>query len=423
MLNNGATKYEENNPDNTLLIDYISQEAENKFRFEQRNNFGGWKTVLGFGVETGSYSTETYSVTAFNGQPITVNYQSDMGLIKYAAFAQSTRKFFQDKFSLSLGLRTDANDYNKTMRKAISRINPRVSLSYNLTQKIALSANVGRYSQLPPYTTLGFASPEGVLVNQNRLDYIQNTHYVTGIAFYPNKYSKLSVEAFYKQYNNYPLLLEKDISLANLGGDFGVIGNEAARSVSKGRTRGIEVFAQQRLSDKVYGILSYTYVRSAFTNGSDEFVPSAWDSRHILSVTAGKKFKKNWEVGLKFRFNGGAPYTPYDVPLSSQKNIWELNQQGIPNWDQINTLRLPAAHGLDIRIDKRWYFKKTSLNVYVDVQNVYGFKNTLAPYLTLDTDSNGNPQTVPGQPNRYQTKLLKNQSGSVLPSIGLMFNF
>ena len=423
-LHNEAKKYTNNIevPEN-LTIDYISEETENKFRFEQRGAINGWKYTAGLGFETGNYTTSTFSKVSANGQAITIDYSSELGFLKYAAFFQTNKRFINDRLSVAFGARTDFNDYNTNMNNPLDQLSPRVSASFNLTNKLALSANIGKYFQLPPYTSLGYRNNNDQLVNQPNLTYISTFHKVVGLAYYPTKFSKITLEGFNKTYQNYPYLTDKGISLANLGSDFGVIGNEPATSTSKGESNGIELLAQQRLSSSVYGILSYTFVRSKFTNASNSFVPSAWDNQHIVSLTVGKKLKRNWEIGTKFRFLGGAPYTPFNTDVSAQKIIWEANKQGIPDWSRINTLRLKNSHGLDVRIDKKWFFEKSSLNLYVDVQNVYGFKAQLAPYLNVVTDENNNPVTDPNNPNAYQTKLVENNSGTVLPSIGMMFNF
>ena len=60
-------------------------------------------------------------------------------------------------------------------------------------------------------------------------------------------------------------------------------------------------------------------------NKYDAFVPSAWDNKHIISTTGGIKLKKDWEFGMKFRFSGGSPYTPYDTLTSSYTYIWDIN--------------------------------------------------------------------------------------------------
>ena len=80
---------------------------------------------------------------------------------------------------------------------------------------------------------------------ENNISYIENNQISTGIEYRPTKYSKISVESFYKKYKKYPFLFENNISLANLGADFGVIGNEPANSTSTGKSYGIELMAQQ----------------------------------------------------------------------------------------------------------------------------------------------------------------------------------
>ena len=109
------------------------------------------------------------------------------------------------------------------------------------------------------YTVLGYRDFSNNLINkENGVTFIQADHLVSGIEFNPNKFSKITVEGFYKWYNNYPFLLRDSISLANLGGDFGVIGNEPVESASSGRSYGIEFLAQQKLSESIYGIVAYT---------------------------------------------------------------------------------------------------------------------------------------------------------------------
>jgi hypothetical protein len=317
----------------------------------------------------------------------------------------------------------DAADYSANMQNPFDQFSPRISASYAFSEKVFLNFNVGRYFQLPAYTVLGYRNAAGDLINENNLKYIACNHVVGGVEYFPTKYFKFTVEGFYKRYDNYPFLLNDSISLANLGGDFGVIGNEPANSNSDGRSYGIEFFAQQKLSSSYYGILSLTLFRSEFSDKNGNYRPTAWDNRYIMNLTLGKKLKQNWEVGMKFRLLGGAPYTPYDVPLSSQKDIWDVTQRGIADYDKLNEDRFNVSHGLDVRVDKKWYYKKVSLNVYLDIQNLYNFQSEDQPYLNVRKDSNGNAITDPANPAAYQTYLIDNTTGNVLPSIGVMVEF
>lgn len=424
-LQNESVKYTDNivQPAN-LVLDYASEEIENKIRFEHHFEANGWKLMAGAGYQHVRYLNTTYQRREVGGNVVTLDFNSDLRFNKYAAFAQASRTMMDNKLSLSLGLRSDFADYSSAMSNPLEQLSPRFSLSYLITPKFAFNMNIGRFAQLPPYTVLGYSDGNGNLRNKdNGIKYIHNNHFVAGLEYRPTIYAKVTLEGFYKTYEDYPFLLADSVSLANLGGDFGVIGNEPAVPASDGRAYGIELLAQQRLADKIYGIFSYTFVKSEFTDKNGEYVASSWDNGHILNFTLGRKFLNDWEVGMKFRLQGGAPYTPYDITKSSQKDIWDVTGQGIADYSRLNTERLPLSHGLDIRVDKTWYFGKMSLNLYFDVQNVYNFQAEGQPYLTVQRDVNGQPIQDPVNPNAYLTRELSNVSGTVLPSIGLLWMF
>ena len=424
-LNNKASKFLNNtNISTDKILDYSSAEIENKFRVENTFFKDSWKINYGLGYENSSYTTSTFRKIEFSGMPVTNNYSSKLPMNKMTLFVQAGNKFLNERLIASVGIRTDINDYSSNMKNPMNQISPRISLSYSLTEKMFLNFNSGRYFQLPAYTVLGYRDNLNVLTNKtNNVKFIQCDHIISGIEYNPTPSSKITVEGFYKKYKNYPFLLKDSISLANLGGDFGVIGNEPANSSSEGQSYGIEFFAQQKLSSSYYGIVSYTFFRSEFRDKKGNYRPSSWDNRHILNVTVGKKIKNNWEAGLKFRLLGGAPYTAYNVPLSSQKVIWDITNQGIFEWNRLNEERYPLSHALDIRIDKKWYYKKTSINIYLDIQNFYNFQTEGQPFLNVEKDLAGNSITDPDNSSAYKTYMIENKNGNILPSIGLMVEF
>jgi hypothetical protein len=424
-LSNSANKYLNNDEQlSNLLLDYESEEIETKFRFENTSWNKGWKINFGVGLENSTYKNSTFNKRQINNTVQTIDFNSKINFNKFAAFGQVSRSFFNDNLSLSAGFRTDFNDYSNEMNNPLKQFSPRFSASYAINEKLSLGLSLGKYFQLPPYTILGYRDNNNILINkENRVTYIENNQISTGLEYRPTKYSKISLESFYKKYDKYPFLLDKNISLANLGADFGVIGNEAANSTSSGKSYGIELMMQQKLSNKIYGILSYTYVRSEFKDSNNKYVPSSWDNKHIFNIVVGKKLAKNWEVGAKFRLLGGAPYTPYDVELSSTKEIWDVSQQGINDWSRLNTERNTTSHSLDLRVDKKWYFDKWYLNAYLDIQNAYGAKIETQSFLDVVRDGNGNPVENTTDNQRYQTYSIENESGNVLPSIGIMIGF
>lgn len=425
MLNNQSVKYENNieTPEN-LILNYLSRESENKLRVENTYRNKGYKWNIGGGMQSVKYYNSTFNKKVINGDVQTIDFESDLIFQKFELFTQLSKSILDSRLGLSLGIRTDFNNYSEAMSNPINQISPRFSASYALTPKVNVNFNVGRYYQLPAYTVLGYRDSNESLVNKvNEVTYINSDHLVLGLEFLPKPSTKITIEGFHKWYGNYPFSLRDSISLANLGSDFGVLGNEPVVSISSGRSYGIEFFAQQKLTNSIYGIISYTYVRSEFNDKDGNPVASSWDNRHVLNITAGKKFKKDWEVGARFRLLGGSPYTPIDVALSSQRSNWDVTGQGIPNYNLLNTERLGVSHGLDIRVDKKWFYKQWSLNVYFDVQNVYNFQAEGAPYLDVYKDANGQPLVDPANPNAYLTRQIPTSNGTLLPSIGVMIEF
>ncbi len=424
-LDNSAKKFTANKetPENKVL-DYNSSEIENKIRIENTSYTGAWKLNAGIGYENARYLNSTFRKIEYQGRPVTNIFNSELSFQKFSAFAQAGHKYLEDRLVLSAGVRTDFNSYSHEMANPIRQLSPRLSISYALTPKWSVNFNTGRYYQLPAYTVLGYRDSSATLINkENNVRYVQSDQMAIGFEYDRDTYSKITLEGFYKNYAHYPFLLKDSISLANLGGDFGVIGNEAAISISEGRSYGIEFLAQQKLSSSIYGLISYTFFKSEFRDKTGKYRPSSWDNRHILNLVVGKRFSKNWEVGLKFRLLGGAPYTPYDLALSSKKEIWDITNQGVSDWSRLNENRNPLTHTLDVRVDKKWFFKKWSVNVYLDIQNLYNFQAEGQPYLNVSRDSQGNPITNVSDPSSYDTYQIKNTIGTLLPSIGIMVEF
>ena len=418
-LNNTAVKYADYaDLTSQKLIDYESQEIENKSRVEYNFRSSDIKFNVGLNIEDATYLNSTNRTLTAGDSIYSKLVETDLHFIKFGAFAQLSKTYLVDRLVTSVGFRIDGNSF--TDNTTTPNFSPRLSLAYNLTGKASVNANLGRYYQLPAYTILGYGLNNN-FQNQDA-EYILCDHAVLGLEYNPSNYSKVTFETFYKQYANYPFSIIDSISLANLGGDFGVIGNENISSISKGRSYGIEFLAQQKLSSSVYGIMSVTYYRSEFEDKNGELIPSAWDNRFIFNMTAGKKFKRNIELGLKFRYSGGAPYTPIDLATSSNMAIWNINQRGVLNYDALNTERLKNVHGLDLRLDKKWYFNKWSLNAYIDVENLYNFKIQLPSEVGIDSEIGDEIYTSESS-DQYSLYEIVNESGTVLPSIGLLIEF
>lgn len=419
-LNNTALKYEDYADESSQkILDYKSEEIENKTRLEYNFERNEYTINVGANLEDATYLNNTKQNFTVGDSIFTGIVNADLNFLKYGAFTQIGKTYFSNKLVASFGLRIDGNSFTES--KNTPNLSPRLSLAFNLNEKISLNSNIGRFYQLPTYTILGFGD-DGKYLNKDA-SYISCDHLVVGIEYNPSSYSKITLESFYKSYANYPFSVLDSISLANLGGDFGVIGNEDISSISNGNSYGVELLAQKKMSSSIYGILSVTYYSSRFEDKKGDLVASTWDNRFILNMTAGKKFKKNIELGLKYRYSGGAPYTPIDIINSSNKAIWDINQRGVLDYNLLNTKRLNGQHGLDIRVDKKWFFKSWSLNAYIDIENILNAKRELPSEYGIDPNLGPLVSGTGETSDSYPLYEIVNNSGTVLPSIGLLVEF
>lgn len=430
-LDNDNEKYDNNDEStlNNLRFKTTARETENKLRLEVNNNFSGWKISYGASAQFLEYDTDNNirRRAAVGNQPEDrFLFFSAIDFWRFGAFAQAGKKFFNNRLSVNAGIRTDINTFSNDGTNPVNALSPRVALSYRLAERWTLNATVGRYARIAPYTVLGFRDNEGTLVNKNN-NYITNTHYVAGVEFLPKPTTRFTLEGFYKKYDNVPVSVRDGININNLGADFGIVGNEPFTPTGTGEAYGFEFFAQQKLTKRLFGILSYTFFYSKFSNRDGQLAPSAWDNRHLISATFGYKFPKNWELGLKYRFQGGAPFTPFDL-TASQTNF--LTQgQGILNFALFNSGRLDAFSQGDVRIDKKWNFRKFTFDLYLDVTNWWVAKSVAAPQYTFERNLQTQAFiTTDGLPVRADgsnaiPRILKNDDPVVVPTLGFIIEF
>lgn len=420
FMNNSNIKYRDNDESSTdnLTLRLKSDEIENHLRFENRSLVGPFDLTAGFNVDYAVYRNNTFQ-RAFTDIPKEIRYKTDLGLFKWGIFATSGYKSADDRFSASFGFRLDACNYSSLTNNPFKQFSPRLSLSYNLIGNFFLNGSIGRFYQLPAYTTMGYQE-DNVLINKSRLKYICSDQAVVGVEYYINKWARLTVEGFYKKYTHSPLSLRDSIPLACKGTDYGVSGNEATSSTARGRAYGLEVMLRWFGMGRFTALASYTWYRSQFEDpATGIYIPSAWDYRHLFTLSGTYKLPKNWDIGLKFRLMGGAPYTPYDEYTSSLVPAWDATARPHYDYDRYNTGRLKTFYEADIRVDKSFYFKGVMLGFYVDLQNVLNFKYDNPPVLI----STGEKYVDNDGTERYRMKYIAQQSGVILPTLGITVEF
>ncbi len=437
-FNNDIERFEDNhNPkEASKSLDIVSTENENKLRFDVNKTLKAWKLSYGFNAQVADYRNRTFSVISkeFRDgsgtviQPAeSIVFNSPLNdFLRYGAFIQAGRRFMNDRLGMSAGIRSDMNTFTTDGNNPLQTLSPRISLSYVLADKWTFNSSFGIYHKIAPYTILGFADMNNVLVNKNS-KYQQSNHYTSGFEYLPNDGLRFTIEGFYKQYSKVPVSVRNGISLSNLGTDFTLLGNEAITTNGKGKAYGTEFFVQKKLTNKFFGILSYTFYRSLYSGIDNKFIASTWDNRHLVSITWGYKFPRNIELGLKFRYQGGSPFTPFDENLSRLNYL--TTGRGTFDYNRLNSERIGSFNSSDVRLDKKWNLRNVTIDLFLDVTNWYISKNPPIPEYTFQRNAaNTAFVTTDGQPikangsNAIPT-FVNNDDPFVTPTVGLIVEF
>ena len=418
-LNNRAFKHIDNDENLDLTKNYESEELENKIRIERKQFWNRVKFSSGLNIDISNHSIENQEfIYNYQSNSLdTIDFNSDIRIPRFGVYSQSSTSFLDSRIIISVGIRADIAILspdsilpNNTMHS----FSPRLSVSYAFAPEWSFNANAGIYNQLPSLTILGFSK-------ENRLGavYTECQQVVTGIKKeFKKSNTTVSVEGFYKIYDDAPKSINYGVALANLGADFGVVGNEDVSFDGKGITYGIEFFLQQKLYKGMYGLLSYTWFRSFYEDSYSTLIPSSWDSRNVVSLTGGKRFNNGLEIGARFVFSGGLPFTPY-LESSFTLDNWDVFNRPIFNYNAINSERLQAYHQLDLRVDKRFFFKKWTLDLFVEVQNLFGSNIPTLPQVDVQRNLNGNPVDRDGD-GVYKYYTIENSNSAILPALGLI---
>ncbi|MDB9910787.1 TonB-dependent receptor [Flavobacteriaceae bacterium] len=406
-LKNVFSQYQDNENKTGILFRNDSKEQETKLRVHTTQYIKDWKVSYGLNVQQSVYTNNTDDVVGG------LDYETAIDFAKYGFFGKLSRSFVNNRLSLALGLRSDADSFTNGST-LIDNLSPRLSASYMLNESSSwkLNASVGRYFKIPTYTMLGFQNNSGEFINKSNR-YTQSDHYVFGVEYNLSPSARFTVEAFRKDYSQYPVSVLDGVSLANKGAGFEVLGNEAVVDTGSGLSKGIEVLFQQKLSNNFYGILAYTLFSSEFSGIDNVRLPSVWDSGNLLTFTGGYKLPKNWEVSLRYRYAGATPFAPTDTAATLI-----TYPQVIIDYSRLGENKLSTFKQGDFRLDKKWNFEKLSFNFYIEIQNFLVQENPRPDEYTLARTDEG-VLILP----KELVKIEREERNTPFPSFGFVFDF
>lgn len=294
--------------------------------------------------------------------------------------------------TMALGLRADHFTFNGK-----TTWSPRLSIAWQLSLRSCLTAASGLYHQNLPVLLLAQNEANAKLADPLAV------HWVLGWDYLLTENTKLTVEAYLKEYRQFPIDPNQPrlFLLDELYYRYGFFFNHSAL-IDRGRAtaKGVEITVQKKLAQKVYGLASAAYFTSRYRDLEGVWRQRVFDNRIILSLEGGYKPDNRWEFSGRWIYAGGAPYTPFAAGASQNLNRGVLDEQ------KINAVRFPDYHSLNIRFDRRFHFSGSNLVFYFSVWNAYDRKNVAG----------------------YFWNQIKNQQGTIyqwnlLPIFGLEYEF
>lgn len=258
---------------------------------------------------------------------------------------------------------------------------PRASVRYTFGRQ-ALGLGYGLHHQAQNVYTyyVETAGPNGVMTTNKDLGFTRSHHSVLTYDWNINEHIRLKAEAYYQILGNVPVEQRlTSYSILNSGYDFGVTDVDSLVNKGSGRNYGTEV-TLERFFDKGYYFLATGSFFSSKYKGSDGVERNtAFNTGYVLNALAGKEFKVGKKgnvmaLNLKVTHVGGRYTTPIDMQQS------RLQGKAVYMDDKTFSQQQPAYFRTDLRVSYRKEYKKSTLEMAVDFQNLTNHQNVFLNY-------------------------------------------
>lgn len=280
-----------------------------------------------------------------------------------AAFAQAEWPV-ATAFRISAGLRAER-------ASALGRLewSPRGAVAWQASPSSTLTASAGLYRQTWPLMHL--AEPTG----NRRARRVEAVHQALEFQHAVSASTRLSLSAFWKRYSGLPVdPAQPEMSVFDDLFNPTLSLHDRLDASGRARAYGVEATLQKKLRERLYGILGLSGSRAQYRDGLGTWRSRLYDNRFSATLEGGYRLSRSWEFSGRFIVAGGRPYTPIDPAASREAN------SEIDDWSATNSRRLPPYHSLNVRIDRRLFFKGSTLTLYVSAWNVYDNENVTAYY-------------------------------------------
>lgn len=260
-------------------------------------------------------------------------------------------------------------------------VSPRLASAFALSDRVRLTASAGVYTQRLPSYLLAQDPAFEELPDPRAL------HLVGGVDYLLSPSTQLTLEAYVKEYDRFPLERE-DPALFVVDDGASQVGFRQYRTlVAEGRasSKGVEFTARKRLTGNFHGSVGGSWFRTRYRGLDGQWRSRAWDNQWVATLVGGYRFSHGWEISGRWSAGGGAPYTPFDMTTSTALN------SGVIDPGRLNQARHPTYHSLNVRIDHRTVLRGSTITTFLSLWNAYNRENVSHFYWN---EVEGRPDTI-----------------------------
>lgn len=257
--------------------------------------------------------------------------------------------------SVAVGLRPTYLNFTDELS-----VDPRASLHFNMMGGLGLRLLYGDYNQAPHPLQIvqGAGNPS--------LKSSTGKHYVLELEQEVSASTHLKLAGYYKSHAHI------------------ITADDASKFLNQGEAfaRGAEILLRHRQGDRFFGFLSYAYSRWLRRDQPESPLNlHPYDRPHVATLAGSYNLTPALEIGAKWRYSTGNPYTP-TIGFTRIEETKQDPKYGevrvisaIPVLGDVNSLRVPSYHRLDIRVKRTFMFNRWEMGVFLEFMNVYNRKN------------------------------------------------
>lgn len=296
-------------------------------------------------------------------------------------FAQAFAHFkysLTEKLNLNAGVHAQQFFLNNS-----TAIEPRLGLTYLVTNKSSFNFGYGLHSQMQPINVYFLQSTDAngtTVYNNKNLDFTKSHHVVLGYNIQPFNDWRIKSEVYYQSIYNVPVTsFSSSYSMLNTGSTFKTDLQDSLVNSGTGENYGMELTLEKFFSKGYYGLFTSSIYSSKYVGSDGIERNSAFNGKYVFNILAGKEWKvgaqkrNKFSADIKFTNAGGRAYTPIDLTASNATGREQLSTDAYSSYYD-NYYRLDVKVGFVLNSSKR----KLSQSFSLDLQNVTDHDNVFS---------------------------------------------